>query len=107
MFFVFQSDHENYAELVEETSENRISESTTDRSRFACLKSLKPMSIRYRMAFLSSLGFLISFGIRCNMGVSVVAMTHNETEILSNGTMKLIKVKQIDRLKIFSKILFV
>jgi len=53
------------------------------------------MPIRYQTAFLSSLGFLISFGIRCNMGVSVVAMTHNETEKLPNGTIKLIKVKFI------------
>jgi ACS family sodium-dependent inorganic phosphate cotransporter-like MFS transporter 6/7/8 len=51
------------------------------------------MPVRYQTAFLSSLGFLISFGIRCNMGVSVVAMTHNETEKLPNGTIKLIKVK--------------
>jgi ACS family sodium-dependent inorganic phosphate cotransporter-like MFS transporter 6/7/8 len=50
------------------------------------------MPVRYQTAFLSSLGFLISFGIRCNMGVSVVAMTHNETEKLPNGTVKLIKV---------------
>jgi len=28
------------------------------------------------------------------MGVSVVSMTHNETEKLPNGTIKLIKVKQ-------------
>ncbi len=52
------------------------------------------MPIRYQTAFLSSLGFLISFGIRCNMGVSVVAMTHNETEKFPNGTIKLIKVKK-------------
>ena len=32
------------------------------------------------MAILSSLGFLISFGIRCNMGVAIVKMTKNETE---------------------------
>ena len=35
---------------------------------------------RYQMAILSSLGFLISFGIRCNMGVAIVKMTKNETE---------------------------
>jgi hypothetical protein len=52
------------------------------------------MPVRYQTAFLSSLGFLISFGIRCNMGVSVVSMTHNETEKLPNGTVKLIKVNQ-------------
>ena len=34
---------------------------------------------RYQMALLSSVGFLISFGIRCNMGVAIVQMTRNET----------------------------
>ena len=38
------------------------------------------MSKRYQIAFLSSLGFLISFGIRCNMGVAVVVMVHNQTK---------------------------
>ena len=56
------------------------------------MNSIRQMPVRYQTAFLSSLGFLISFGIRCNMGVSVVAMTHNETEKFPNGTIKLIKV---------------
>ena len=34
---------------------------------------------RYVVAFMSSLGFLISFGIRCNMGVAIVKMTANDT----------------------------
>ncbi|XP_060556803.1 vesicular glutamate transporter 1-like isoform X2 [Ruditapes philippinarum] len=34
---------------------------------------------RYQMAILSSIGFMISFGIRCNMGVAIVRMTKNET----------------------------
>lgn len=38
-----------------------------------------PLAKRYQIAFLSSLGFLISFGIRCNMGVAVVVMVHNKT----------------------------
>ena len=38
------------------------------------------MTKRYQIAFLSSLGFLISFGIRCNMGVAVVVMVHNQTK---------------------------
>jgi hypothetical protein len=62
------------------------------------------MPVRYQTAFLSSLGFLISFGIRCNMGVSVVAMTHNETEKYPNGTIKLIKVMNLfSRKKIIEK----
>ncbi|XP_052802907.1 vesicular glutamate transporter 1-like isoform X2 [Mya arenaria] len=34
---------------------------------------------RYQMAILSSIGFMLSFGIRCNMGVAIVSMTKNET----------------------------
>lgn len=35
---------------------------------------------RYTIAILSSIGFMISFGIRCNMGVAVVKMISNQTE---------------------------
>ncbi|XP_045031560.1 vesicular glutamate transporter 1 isoform X1 [Daphnia magna] len=38
------------------------------------------MSKRYTVAFLASIGFLISFGIRCNLGVAIVQMTANNTE---------------------------
>ncbi|XP_055336533.1 vesicular glutamate transporter 1-like [Paramacrobiotus metropolitanus] len=34
---------------------------------------------RYTVALLSGLGFLILFGIRCNMGVAVIAMVSNKT----------------------------
>ncbi|CAH1785833.1 unnamed protein product [Owenia fusiformis] len=34
---------------------------------------------RYLMSVLCSIGFLISFGIRCNMGVAIVQMTSNGT----------------------------
>ncbi|CAG2108625.1 unnamed protein product, partial [Medioppia subpectinata] len=37
------------------------------------------MTKRYTIAFLSSIGFLISFGIRCNMGVAIVQMISNTT----------------------------
>ncbi|XP_069945788.1 vesicular glutamate transporter 3 [Cherax quadricarinatus] len=37
------------------------------------------MTKRFTMALLASIGFLISFGIRCNMGVAVVEMTSNAT----------------------------
>ncbi|KAI0988423.1 hypothetical protein GJ496_007139 [Pomphorhynchus laevis] len=36
-------------------------------------------TVRYKLAYLSSLGFLISFGIRCNMGVAILAMIDNNT----------------------------
>ena len=38
------------------------------------------LSKRYTIAVLSSIGFLISFGIRCNMGVAIVKMISNHTE---------------------------
>lgn len=50
------------------------------------------MSKRYQIAFLSSLGFLISFGIRCNMGVAVVVMVHNKTAIDKYGNETVIGV---------------
>ncbi|KAH9488856.1 hypothetical protein Btru_059285, partial [Bulinus truncatus] len=37
---------------------------------------------RYQIALLSSVGFLLSFGIRCNMGVAVLDMTKNSTRDL-------------------------
>ncbi|XP_059170865.1 vesicular glutamate transporter 2-like [Physella acuta] len=37
---------------------------------------------RYQIAILSSIGFLLSFGIRCNMGVAVLDMTKNSTRDL-------------------------
>lgn len=34
---------------------------------------------RFQVALLSSIGFCISFGIRCNMGLAVLQMTSNQT----------------------------
>jgi hypothetical protein len=96
----------DYAELIEDetnSQQRRIktipANASNNRSyvssRFPIFNSCINMPVRYQTAFLSSLGFLISFGIRCNMGVSVVAMTHNETEKLPNGTVKLISVRLI------------
>jgi hypothetical protein len=45
---------------------------------------------RYQIALLSSCGFLISFGIRCNMGVAVVFMVHNQTKIDKYGNKTII-----------------
>nr|XP_027199409.1 vesicular glutamate transporter 1-like [Dermatophagoides pteronyssinus] len=39
------------------------------------------LSKRYTIALLSSVGFLISFGIRCNMGVAIVEMISNKTGV--------------------------
>ncbi|XP_014678760.1 PREDICTED: vesicular glutamate transporter 2-like, partial [Priapulus caudatus] len=38
------------------------------------------LSKRYVLALLSSMGFLISFGIRCNLGVAIVDMIDNSTD---------------------------
>ncbi|CAF1395391.1 unnamed protein product [Adineta ricciae] len=97
----------DYAELVEDderNSQRRIKTipSTSANygsygySRIPFVNSIRNMPVRYQTAFLSSLGFLISFGIRCNMGVSVVAMTHNKTEKYPNGTIKLVQLAQFD-----------
>ncbi len=48
---------------------------------FPCLN----MSKRYQIAFLSSLGFLISFGIRCNMGVAIVVMVNSHVVVDKHG----------------------
>lgn len=40
---------------------------------------------RYIIAVLSGLGFCISFGIRCNLGVAIVEMVNNNT-VYVNGT---------------------
>ncbi|KAI8494180.1 hypothetical protein Bbelb_279400 [Branchiostoma belcheri] len=40
---------------------------------------------RYQIAILSCIGFIISFGIRCNMGVAVVDMTNNVTVHVGEG----------------------
>jgi len=45
---------------------------------------------RYILAFMSSLGFCICFGMRCNLGVAMVEMASNYTDHLPNGT-KVIK----------------
>lgn len=55
-----------------------------------CCGNLIP--VRYEIAIVTSLGFLISFALRCNMGVSVVVMTRNRTILSSNGTVKYVEV---------------
>ena len=39
---------------------------------------------RYIIALMSGLGFCISFGIRCNLGVAIVGMVNNST-VHENG----------------------
>lgn len=54
-------------------------------SRFAGLFPCMNMTKRYQIAFLSSLGFLISFGIRCNMGVAIMVMVNSHVEVDKHG----------------------
>jgi hypothetical protein len=65
-------------------------------SLFPCLNMTK----RYELAFMSSLGFLISFGIRCNMGVAVVVMVHDKTVVDKHGNVTII-VRIISKKNIF------
>ncbi len=68
----------NYDELDEVTEEGEPVPKT-----HSMLKRMPEcpcdMSKRYTIALMSSLGFLISFGIRCNMGVAIIQMTSNRT----------------------------
>ena len=57
--------------------------SAVDRACLSCRRCCGPCcscSTRFQLALLSSLGFCISFGIRCNMGVAVLQMTSNVTQ---------------------------
>lgn len=57
---------------------------------------------RYIIAILSGLGFCISFGIRCNLGVAIVEMVNNNT-VYVNGT----PVLQVDgSFRMLSKCVF-
>ena len=44
----------------------------------SCMPCSK-FTTRFQVALLSSIGFCISFGIRCNMGLAVLQMTSNQT----------------------------
>jgi hypothetical protein len=65
------------------------------------------MSKRYQIAFLSSLGFLISFGIRCNMGVAVVVMVHNRTVVDKHGNITIIVCVLIYNRYVYSTFLYI
>ena len=53
---------------------------------------------RYIIAIMSGLGFCISFGIRCNLGVAIVGMVNNST-IHQNGK---IIIKEVWRWRTFT-----
>ena len=47
--------------------------------RYICDCSCCGIPKRYIIAVMSGLGFCISFGIRCNLGVAIVEMVNNST----------------------------
>lgn len=48
---------------------------------------------RYIIAILSGLGFCISFGIRCNLGVAIVSMVNDHTVYKGNKEVLVVSVK--------------
>lgn len=52
------------------------------------------MTKRYTIAILSSIGFMISFGIRCNMGVAIVEMISNKTGEVSPPSLSRVKFER-------------
>lgn len=50
---------------------------------------------RYIIAILSGLGFCISFGIRCNLGVAIVEMVNNNTVYINGTAVMQVKKKGI------------
>ena len=59
---------------------HRPQKTWVDRLCFYCGQApCNSLSCRYTISILSSIGFMISFGIRCNMGVAVLQMINNQT----------------------------
>lgn len=82
-FRVFKKDAEEKSFVKYDELDEAYSEEEDKKSRFlgycpscTCCRCLAQ---RYLVAILSCVGFLISFGIRCNMGVAIVMMTKNNT----------------------------
>ena len=72
----------NYDELDEAAEDGQgRSRTVVDAICHKCyLLPCAKCSCRYTIALLRSMGFMISFGIRCNMGVAILQMTSNRTE---------------------------
>lgn len=50
---------------------------------------------RYIIAILSGLGFCISFGIRCNLGVAIVSMVNDHTVYRGNKEVLVVRTNRI------------
>lgn len=88
----------DYQKLVDHSGDdsNNFEKDTDERKKHTCcsfLKSTFSISKRYQIALLSGIGFLISFGIRCNMGVAMVTMVHNQTKTDKFGNVTVIPAK--------------
>ncbi|KAL7982502.1 hypothetical protein Chor_010100 [Crotalus horridus] len=69
-------------DAIELNEEGRPVQATTKPPLFDCYCCGLPK--RYIIAMMSGLGFCISFGIRCNLGVAIVEMVNNNT-VYING----------------------
>ncbi len=80
---------EDKAVLVSQDSEDGITELDANNgqyvsgSRYSHAQRCCNISKRYVVAIMSCVGFCISFGIRCNLGVAIVDMTTNNTVTIS------------------------
>lgn len=62
---------------------------------------------RYIIAILSGLGFCISFGIRCNLGVAIVSMVNDHTVYKGNKEVLVVSGKaEIQKILDFSCLVF-
>lgn len=70
-------------EVIELTEDGRPREAAEKKPPLCDCKCFG-LPRRYIIAIVSGLGFCISFGIRCNLGVAIVSMVNNST-IHQNG----------------------
>ena len=62
---------------------------------------------RYIIAILSGLGFCISFGIRCNLGVAIVSMVNDHTVFKGNKEVLVVSLTWEIQAVVFSANVFV
>lgn len=74
---------QNTGEVIELTEDGRPREAAEKKPPL-CECNCFGLPRRYIIAMLSGIGFCISFGIRCNLGVAIVGMVNNST-IHQNG----------------------
>ena len=85
-FFLFGrvlEKRQNTGEVIELTEDGRPS-ATQPKKAPLCDCTCFGLPRRYIIAIMSGLGFCISFGIRCNLGVAIVSMVNNHT-VHENG----------------------